>query len=705
MTISSIMSSALSGLQTAQTGLTTVSNNIANVNTPGYVREVLNQVPLVTTGGTGVGVGVADIQRAANQFLEGASYNASAGQGQASVVSSLLGQAQAAFGDPSSPTSYFNQLSSVFSAFSAAANTPGSNLSNSQVLGQVATFLDNSRTVASTLSSISGQADTKIANDVGQINQLLSQIDSLNGSISNTLSVGGDPSNSQNAQAQLLTQLSSLIGISVQSNPRGGVVVRGDAGVQLDGPGGPATLSYLTSASANGQISITQQGAGQSSAFSVGTGELGGLLNLRNVQLPGVQSQVAEFVTGAVNAINAAHNASTAFPPPATLTGQNIGTDLATAVSGFTGKTNIAVVDSSGHLQESVAIDFSAGTISVNGGGPSAFTPANFLTSLNTALGAAGSATFSNGVLSLSASAPNTGISIADDATSPSSHVGEGFSQFFGLNNLISSNEITNYNTGLQAASANNFTPGGTISLQINDATGATVRDVTVTVPNGGTIQGLLNALNAPNGGVGAFGQFVLDAKGAVTFTPTTPGSASVAVVSDNTQLGAAGPSLSQYFGIGATQRASRATSFSIRPDISANPLNLATATLDLAAAPGNPVVSPGDGSGALLLSKAGNAVLNFAAAGDLPAMTTSITQYAAQFGGGLGDKAAAADAAKTAAAAVQTQADSARQNAEGVNLDEELTKLTTYQQAYNASARLIQAGKDMFDTLLTMVP
>jgi flagellar hook-associated protein 1 FlgK len=48
----------------------------------------------------------------------------------------------------------------------------------------------------------------------------------------------------------------------------------------------------------------------------------------------------------------------------------------------------------------------------------------------------------------------------------------------------------------------------------------------------------------------------------------------------------------------------------------------------------------------------------------------------------------------------VALEVDSQRQSEEGVNLDEELINLTTYQQAFNASARLIQATKDMFDVL-----
>jgi flagellar hook-associated protein 1 FlgK len=97
--------------------------------------------------------------------------------------------------------------------------------------------------------------------------------------------------------------------------------------------------------------------------------------------------------------------------------------------------------------------------------------------------------------------------------------------------------------------------------------------------------------------------------------------------------------------------------------------------------------------------------VTNFAAAGNMPATATSVTQYAAQLGGSLGEQASAADSANTAATSVQTETQTRLQSVEGVNLDEELVNLTTYQQAYNASARLVQASKDMINTLLDIVP
>jgi flagellar hook-associated protein 1 FlgK len=81
-----------------------------------------------------------------------------------------------------------------------------------------------------------------------------------------------------------------------------------------------------------------------------------------------------------------------------------------------------------------------------------------------------------------------------------------------------------------------------------------------------------------------------------------------------------------------------------------------------------------------------------------------SLTRYAAEFAGGIGRQASTAELRKASAEAVKTEATARRQSVEGVNLDEELVRLTTYQQAFNASARMIQAAKDLFEILTEMV-
>src|SRR5271154_1220801 len=150
MSISSMMGAALSGLQTAQAGLTTVSNNITNVNTPGYAREIVDQSPAVA-GGVGDGVTVDDVRRVTNTYLESANYQATSAAGSSNILSTLLDQAQAAFGDPTQAGNYLNQLSTVFSDFTASANDPASSLPRTQTLDDLSSFLDSTDTVAGTL--------------------------------------------------------------------------------------------------------------------------------------------------------------------------------------------------------------------------------------------------------------------------------------------------------------------------------------------------------------------------------------------------------------------------------------------------------------------------------------------------------------------------------------------------------------------------
>jgi flagellar hook-associated protein 1 FlgK len=351
-----------------------------------------------------------------------------------------------------------------------------------------------------------------------------------------------------------------------------------------------------------------------------------------------------------------------------------------------------------------VAIDFSAGTMSVNGGAATSFTPSTFVSSLNSALGTSGSASFTNGVLTLSATGAN-GVAIADDATTPSqSTSGEGFSQFFGLNNLVQSTTTSNFNTGLTTSSPNTFAASGTITLELADSTGSAVRQASLTIPASATTVG--DVINGLNASVGAYGAFSLDARGQLSFTPATNSGISVSVVSDSTANSVGGLSLSQTFGIGSSSRSDRAGSFSIRSDIAADPTKLALAQLDLTqTVGGSPALGLGDGRGASAIAASGSVATSIPAAGAMTAMKSSVSDYAAQLSGQISAQATAADDAQQAASALSTQADAQRSSVEGVNLDQELVNLTTYQQSYNACSRLVQASSDMFTALLQIIP
>ena len=708
--LNSVLSTAVSGLQTAQVGLRTVSDNVANVNTAGYVRKVVDQQSLAVQG-RGIGVGVAQVTTAANQYLDSASRNASSDAGSASATSDLLDQAQTLFGDPNSASSFFSQIDTVFSSFISLAAAP-STTTRGQAVPQVQSLFTQAGQIAQSISGLQAQATTRIGADVDTVNGLLTQIASLNSDISRATAQGGDASGAQDQQAQALDQLSALLPVQVAQRSGGGVVVRTSDGLALVDQTGPASLAYDGSAAA-GVFTATSASGVVNTLATPGSGEIGGLSKLRDSSLPALTGQLSELVGQTATALNAVHNQYSAVPPPTSLTGRDTGLDADTALAHFTGQETVAVTDSRGVPSRAAVIDFDARTVSVNGSVAGSFTDAaSFTSALNTALGGQATADFTDTPPTITGADTSTtsatrlvlaGGALQADGTitgSAASKGGQGFSAVFGLNDLVTSTGLSSFATGLQGGDTAGFTTGA-ISFRVAAADGSTLRNVTVNAPGaGGSVNTLLATLNSPSSGVGLYGSFALDPTGALAFTPNASG-ASLQVTSDTTARNGTGPSISALFGIGDAVRGARLGQLSVRADIQADPSKLALAAWNPA---GNPPLSAGDGAGADALAQAANGSVSFAAVGGASAVQTTLSDYASAFGASTARAAASASDAATSATAVKTEADTRRSSTEGVDIDQELVNLTTYQQAYSASARLIQAVKDVYDALLNIV-
>jgi len=704
MSLNAIMNTATSGLTAAQTQLRVVSDNVSNVNTPGYVRKIADQVSL-TSQGMGAGVEVARVRLATDRFLQAASLNAGAEAARQGVRYELYDRIQSLFGDPGGDSGFFSQVDGVFSAFAASAEDPTSSPRRQDALFRTQALFDEAGRIGGQIQAVREDADGRIQSAVEKANNLLQQIEGLNLEIARATVVNGDASGAETAQSALIGQLAELMDIRVTVRAVGGVSIRTGAGTLLAGEGA-ATLSYtragtVTSETAFNEIWVTEPGGQKRSLLdSVTSGEIKGLVELRDVEAPATAERLAELVAHVADELNRAHNANSSVPAPTSLTGRNVGQSLESAIAGFTGQSTIAITNAAGVIQTRADIVFSGATMTVNG---VAATPATFLTVLNGQLGGAATASFVDGKLTIAATGGN-GVAIADDPTSPSSKAGRGFSHYFGLNDLISTDRPAFYETGMTAASPHGFTAGEGLSFRFTGEDGSRLRDIQVAIPAGGTVGDLLAALNDPATGVGRFGSFALAADGSLSFTGYGSPPPTMSVLEDTTVQVPSGVSVTELFGIGGGVRASRADGFSLRTDIRQSPSKLALAQLNLSAGVGVSALSTGDGRGALLLADAGERAAMFSPAGGSSGGSISVSRYASELSGEIGGKAAAAKNRSDTAAALATEA-SARQTAyEGVNLDEELVLMTTYQQAFNASARLIQAAKDMYDTLLGMI-
>src|SRR5215510_4083969 len=99
MSLSQALASAMSGLRANQIALGLVSSNVANAETPGYVKKTSNQVAL-SSGEFGSSVRVVGVNRELDQYLQRQLRTEVAGAAYADVRSGVLDQLQSIYGTP-----------------------------------------------------------------------------------------------------------------------------------------------------------------------------------------------------------------------------------------------------------------------------------------------------------------------------------------------------------------------------------------------------------------------------------------------------------------------------------------------------------------------------------------------------------------------------------------------------------------------------
>ena len=213
-----------------------------------------------------------------------------------------------------------------------------------------------------------------------------------------------------------------------------------------------------------------------------------------------------------------------------------------------------------------------------------------------------------------------------------------------------------------------------------------------------------LTAFTALNTAFGSTASFSLSANGSLTMTPGSgyPGY-SLNVSSDTTQRGTTGVSLSELFGLGSQQMVNQAVNFAVNPSIASgqDTLSFAEPQITSSTVAGDTVVASGDASGLLALQNLSNTQLTFPASGGLNAQTTSLGNYADSFYQSVASTTQTVQQNNTAASDQLTEAQTRQSQVSGVSLDNELSNMVLYQQAYSAGARVLQTANQLFSTLL----
>jgi flagellar hook-associated protein 1 FlgK len=163
---------------------------------------------------------------------------------------------------------------------------------------------------------------------------------------------------------------------------------------------------------------------------------------------------------------------------------------------------------------------------------------------------------------------------------------------------------------------------------------------------------------------------------------------------------------LAHYFGLNdlvIAQGSGPTTRLSIRSDIVADSSHLSSTALTVTQGPPLTAVlgGAGDNRGAQALAAAMQRSVDAVARGSMPAHRTTIAGYAADIVSVAAADAVQAKNGQSSTKAVVDDLAYRRGSVSGVNVDEELSKLVLYQQAYSVSARIVSITNQLFDDLM----
>jgi len=704
MSINGIINTSLSGLFTNQAAIQATSNNIANVNTEGYARVRVETEANILQGQSS-GVSISDIKRVVDQFLESALRTSTSNLSEVSVQREFHDRLQGILGDPASDSSLAARMDQIFQAMADLALNPADVLRRQQMLSEIGSFTDQINLYHDQIQSLRGEASTQMAETVTSINTTLQRIFELNPLLVRASALGEESGGLEGQLSLALNELSSLIDVKIERTEAGGVKIATSDGYPLldtslfqleyDAPGiVEAGTSFPTIDVYRVNDDLEQISSTVDLTPHIRSGKLKGLMEMRDNQLVDLSITLGELSARAMDEFNAIQNKFSAVPAPNSMEGKQTFVDGAHQ-TGFTGQTTFAVVDSNNQLVNSITIDFS---------NTAAYPDFDaVVTAVNAALGADGTLALTNGVMSFSATNSSNGVVIADVEADPSDRGGRGFSHFFGMNDLLSADRSGIYETGLDGTEAHNLGAGETIEFEVLDSLGRSLANISVGT-TGATFADMVSELNNV-GGLGAYFSFTLESDGQLTYDETSSyDGIRLKVINDTTDIGSTGVNFTSAFGIGDKQRVDAARDVTVREDIQSDPNLLSLAVFDATGSVGDVVLTDGDQRGALAFQALETSLVSFDSAGELKASSVTLSQYVARFLGNAGLQARRVSDQEEDNIALQQEVSARNSAVSGVNMDEELSNLIVYQNAYGAAARVLSSVQDLYDDLLSIV-
>jgi flagellar hook-associated protein 1 len=345
------MSSLMGSLQNAaqaliahQQAIEVINHNVANANTPGYHRQeamLAAGIPTaysvwqgIDSGEMGSGVSVETIRRLGLDFFDARYRNQSADASRWGVESQSLAQVEATL-DETGKDGLTAKLDAFWSGWQSLSVDPSNTTLKADLLQKSNDLANSIQGRNAQLTQIRKDQNLEITARVDEINTTADEIAQLNTEIAQLHGTNQQPNDLMDKRDVLLDRISQLTGARADAQPNGMVIVS---------IGGHA----LVSGSDTSKLSITQTALTATiswkdgGTFNATSGELAGLLDLRDNVVKNFQSNLDQLAYTLVTEVNKIHTQVVPGGNPPTNTG---GLDFFTPLAAVGGSAGLIAVN------------------------------------------------------------------------------------------------------------------------------------------------------------------------------------------------------------------------------------------------------------------------------------------------------------------------------------------------------------------------
>jgi len=311
--MSDVLSIGASGVSAYQRALSTVSNNISNLATPGYTRQVTDfsagAPQAVGNLFIGTGVNADGVKRLYDQFSEAALRTAFSNAAVQGPLVDYSNRIIDSIGNGSS--SLASSLNQFFSSAQAAAGDPASLDLRNKLMTDAGGLAGRFRLLASQLDGIESDSRGQINSDLGQLNSYSSQLAAVNGQLQGVSLEAQQPAALLDQRDQLLRDMSKLCSLRIAFRADGevSVGVAGSSQVNIVEGSHSRDVSAQFDDARSGKVDLIVDPYGSPSVIGGSPGgEIGGLVSFRQQVLEPTQASLdalAQTVVQQVNAVNA----------------------------------------------------------------------------------------------------------------------------------------------------------------------------------------------------------------------------------------------------------------------------------------------------------------------------------------------------------------------------------------------------------------